>query len=81
MRGPMRLRLLLLVLAGCGVADQPAQLKQALSSSVVISEVYGGGGSTNAAFDSDFVELFNRGGSTVSVSGWNGQEEQPTKPG
>ncbi|MDP1917726.1 MAG: lamin tail domain-containing protein [Myxococcales bacterium] len=66
----MRSFALLLVLAGCGVTDQPSQLQQALSSNVVISEVYGGGGSTNATFDSDFVELFNRGSAGVTVDGW-----------
>lgn len=63
--------LLLVVLAGCGEeADQPGQVRQALSSGVVISEIYGGGGSTGAPFDSDFVELFNRGSSTVTIDGW-----------
>lgn len=63
--------LLLVVLAGCGEeADQPGRLQQALSSGVVISEIYGGGGSTGAPFDSDFIELFNRGGSTVTLDGW-----------
>ena len=66
----MRSFALLLVLTGCGVTEQPSQLQQALSSNVVISEIYGGGGSTNAAFDSDFVELFNRGNASVTVDGW-----------
>ena len=73
--------LLLVVLAGCGEqADQPEQLRQALSSSVVISEIYGGGGSTNAPFDSDFIELFNRGSSTVSINGWTLQVATEASP-
>ena len=33
----------------------------ALSTDVVISQVYGGGGNNSATFTHDFVELFNRG--------------------
>lgn len=73
--------LLLVVLTGCGEqADHPAQLRQALSSSVVISEIYGGGGSTNAPFDSDFIELFNRGGATVTLDGWTLQVATEASP-
>lgn len=73
--------LLLVVLAGCGEqTDQPAQLRQALSSNVVISEIYGGGGSTNAPFDSDFIELFNRGSNTVTIDGWTLQVATDVSP-
>lgn len=51
----------LLLLLGAMLA--PAQ-------SVVISQVYGGGGNTGATWRNDFVELFNRGTETVSVAGW-----------
>jgi predicted extracellular nuclease len=44
-----------------------------VSSSLVISQFYGGGGLTGAVYNHDFVELFNRGGSTVSLSGWSVQ--------
>jgi uncharacterized protein len=43
------------------------------SSSIVISQVYGGGGNSGAAYTNDFVELFNRGSSAVSVDGWSVQ--------
>jgi hypothetical protein len=42
----------------------------ALSSDVVITQVYGGGGNVGAPFNSDFVELFNRGTTAVNVTGW-----------
>src|SRR5204862_487131 len=42
----------------------------AVSSGVVISQVYGGGGNTGATFTNDFIEIFNRGTSPVSLSGW-----------
>ena len=43
------------------------------AQSVVISQVYGGGGNTGALWRNDFVELFNRGTEPVSVTGWSVQ--------
>ena len=40
---------------------------------VAISEVYGGGGNSGATFKNDFIELYNRGSSDVSLSGWSVQ--------
>ncbi|MDY0111155.1 MAG: lamin tail domain-containing protein [Candidatus Krumholzibacteria bacterium] len=42
------------------------------SPNVRISQVYGGGGSTNpdASYNQDFVELFNFSEDTVDISGW-----------
>ena len=40
---------------------------------VLISQVYGGGGQFGATYNADYVELFNRSGSTVSLSGWSVQ--------
>ena len=40
---------------------------------VVISQVYGGGGNTGATLKNDFIELFNRGTTTVSLAGWSVQ--------
>jgi DNA/RNA endonuclease G (NUC1) len=42
-----------------------------VDSTVVISQVYGGGGNTNAAYTHDFVELYNRGTGPVSLNGWS----------
>ncbi|MGE0884510.1 MAG: lamin tail domain-containing protein [Blastocatellales bacterium] len=41
-----------------------------VSSDIVISQVYGGGGNSGASFQNDFIELFNRGNSPVNVTGW-----------
>lgn len=38
--------------------------------SVVISQVFGGGGNSGAALRNDYVELFNRSAGSVSLSGW-----------
>ena len=46
---------------------------QAVSTGVVISQVYGGGGNSGATLTNDFIELFNRGNSAVSLSGWSVQ--------
>ena len=40
------------------------------SPKVVISQVYGGGGTTGAAFQSSFIELFNRGTTAVDLNHW-----------
>jgi predicted extracellular nuclease len=40
------------------------------TSEVVISQVYGGGGNTDAPFTNDYVELFNRSANPVDISGW-----------
>jgi beta-lactamase superfamily II metal-dependent hydrolase/predicted extracellular nuclease len=45
---------------------------------VVISQVYGGGGNSGSVYKNDFIELFNAGGSTVSLSGWSVQYASAT---
>ncbi|MBC2902273.1 lamin tail domain-containing protein [Streptomyces sp. PSKA01] len=45
----------------------------AASPDIVISQVYGGGGNSGAPYTHDFIELYNRGTSTVSVTGWTVQ--------
>ena len=44
-------------------------LAQPAVAQVVISQVYGGGGNANATYKNDFVELFNRGTTTVGLGG------------
>lgn len=44
-----------------------------VSTDVKISQLYGGGGNTNAQYRNDFIELFNRGTTDVSVAGWSVQ--------
>lgn len=43
------------------------------STSLVINEVYGGGGNSGATFTNDFVEIANRGSAPVAVDGWSVQ--------
>lgn len=46
-------------------------LARAQSTSVVISEVYGGGGTTGATYLNDFVELYNPTAATVSLTNYS----------
>jgi hypothetical protein len=43
------------------------------AGAVVISQVYGGGGNVGSTYRNDFIELFNRGPSTVDLTGWSVQ--------
>jgi hypothetical protein len=43
----------------------------AVSTTVVISQVYGGGGNAGATLRNDFIELYNRGAVPVSLNGWD----------
>ena len=47
-------------------------------SRVVISQVYGGGGNSGAAYKNDFIELFNAGDTAQSVAGWSVQYASST---
>src|SRR5436190_6177338 len=44
-----------------------------LHAQVVISQVYGGGGNSGATFKNDFIELFNRGTTSVNLNGYSVQ--------
>src|SRR5688500_4990048 len=45
-----------------------------VSPNIVISQIYGGGGNgATSQFSHDFVVLFNRGASPVSLGGWSTQ--------
>jgi hypothetical protein len=68
--------LLICLLGGLiGVAGVPVEAAPKLvpSTTVVISQVYGGGGNAGAPYTNDFVELFNLSTSPVSVDGWSVQ--------
>lgn len=62
-RAPGRLTVMAALLAGLSA---PAF---AVSDDLVISQVYGGGGNSGAVYKNDFVEIFNRGASPVSLQG------------
>ena len=58
---------LVVLVAMLGAASPPAH---GASAGAVVSQVYAGGGNSGATFQNDFVELFNRGSSSVDLTGW-----------
>jgi lamin tail-like protein len=66
-----RIRLAAALLATAVLLAAPAA--RGATASVVISQVYAGGGNSGATFANDFVELFNRSSSPVDLSGWTVQ--------
>src|SRR5829696_349246 len=46
-------------------------LSYSLHAQVVINEVYGGGGNANAPYTNDFVELYNKSASPVTMTAWS----------
>jgi uncharacterized repeat protein (TIGR01451 family) len=48
---------------------------------LVISQLYGGGGNAGAIFRNDFIEIYNRGTSTVDLAGWSVQYSSATGSG
>lgn len=59
-------------------ASLMASALPAFAAGVVISQVYGGGGNSGATLKNDFVELFNAGPASVSLSGWSVQYASAT---
>ena len=51
------------IAVGSGACDASA------GSSLVVSQIYGGGDTISAVFNADFVEIFNRGASAVVLEG------------
>jgi hypothetical protein len=64
-----------------GLFAAGAPVARAVSPNIVISQVYGGGGNSGATYTHDFVELFNRGSSPVSLGGWSIQYASTTGAG
>ena len=53
------------------LASVRAEPQMQLATHMVISQVYGGGGNSNAIYQNDYIELFNPTNITVSLSGWS----------
>ncbi|MCA5892099.1 ExeM/NucH family extracellular endonuclease [Isoptericola sp. NEAU-Y5] len=60
-----------LVIPATGGLAAPASAAVAPDAPVIIDEVYGGGGNSGAAFNQDFVELYNASDEAVSLDGWS----------
>ncbi|GAB3609499.1 hypothetical protein GCM10027414_16240 [Humibacter ginsengiterrae] len=51
------------------------------STSIVINEVYGGGGNAGSTYTNDFIELTNRGSAAVDLAGWSVQYHSKSATG
>jgi predicted extracellular nuclease len=71
LRIPPRIALVALALTGAALASGAGDARAA--GDIVISQIFGGGGITGADLTNDFIELFNRGETTVSINGWSVQ--------
>lgn len=60
-----------LALAVTGTVVGLSTAASAASPTVVVNEVYGGGGNSGGAFDQDFIELANRSDAAIDVTGWS----------
>lgn len=72
------------LIAALAVSILPGSLVRpalAVSPDIVISEVYGGGGNLGATYTNDYIELYNRGSSPVSLAGNSVQYTSATGTG
>jgi DNA/RNA endonuclease G (NUC1) len=54
-------------------APRPSADVSSATPTLLISQIYGGGGNSGATFTNDFVELHNAGAQPVTVDGWSVQ--------
>jgi hypothetical protein len=66
----MRRRTLITSIAVYATVLLLSSAAQGASPDLVLSQVFAGGGNSGASYANDYVELFNRGNSTVDLSGW-----------
>ncbi|HLK70146.1 MAG TPA: lamin tail domain-containing protein [Bryobacteraceae bacterium] len=60
-------------LSVCGLLAALSTVGSAASSTLVISQVYGGGGNSGATFTNDFIEILNISNSPINLSGYSVQ--------
>jgi predicted extracellular nuclease len=63
---------------GLGTIQNDDAPPQPPAGSVVISEVYGGGGNASAPYQNDYIELYNRTAGSISLAGWSVQYASAT---
>jgi hypothetical protein len=66
-----RIRVVLVLFAVGALLAAP--FAHGATSTVVVNQIYAGGGNAGATYTNDFVELFNRGAAAVNVTGWTVQ--------
>ena len=60
-------------LPAAAALEKRARHRAPLVNDLRISQVYGGGGNTGATYTHDFIELFNAGTGTISLTGYSVQ--------
>jgi uncharacterized protein len=73
MKRTFQLVLPVVVILAMFMSFVPTHTVQAVSTGIVISQVYGGGGNSGAIYKNDFIELYNLGSTPISVTGWTVQ--------
>src|SRR5688572_15264112 len=58
-----------LLLVSLAQPRDASHIALAASSGLVISQIYGGGGNTDAPFTHDFIEIYNGGAAPISLAG------------
>jgi predicted extracellular nuclease len=71
-KSPGQLTVLAALLAGTAMAPVASAVALA-PPNIVITQVYGGGGNASAVYSHDFIEIFNRGSTTVNLAGMSVQ--------
>jgi hypothetical protein len=69
---------LLALLIVLGALTAAASASGSGAGSIVVSQLFAAGGNSGAPYANDYVELFNRGASAVSVTGWTLQYASAT---
>ena len=67
-----------LVVTGA-LAFSPTAEASTAGDAVVISEVYGAGGNSGAAYDRDYIELYNPTDASISLAGMSVQYRSATR--
>jgi hypothetical protein len=63
-----KIRLLVVCFAVAALLSAP--FARGATASVVVSQIFAGGGNAGATYTNDFVELFNRSSAAVNLTGW-----------
>jgi hypothetical protein len=69
---------LLVLLTVIGALAAASSASGSGTGSIVVSQAFAAGGNSGASYANDYVELFNRGTSAVSVTGWTLQYASAT---
>ena len=69
---------LLALLTVLGALTAVASASGSGAGSIVVGQIFAAGGNSGAPYTNDYVELFNRGASAVSITGWTLQYASAT---